>query len=365
MEKKKNRLWLNLIVVGLILVIMLVIILVNNDATAIFKAIKQADAKYLLIALAFILLFILFTAFSLMQLVRLKKKINVIDSFNIANLANFYNGITPFASGGQPFQVYYYTKVNVKTDESTSVLMMNFIIHQFVSVILSVIAICLYYKDLNTITNNNVAFKVAVWIGLSINVIILMLLIFVSFSKTVKKFFMWLIKIVFSIKFLRKKREAMIQKTNDYFDKSQESFKELFHHIPTLLLSVLYKVISLFAYFIVPYFIFKALHVNVGAKDIMYIIWMTAFAFVIMSFMPTPGSSGGAEWAFKEVFALSFVGITDAITASAILLWRFFTYYLVMILGAISAICVKRRKEDEEICELESSQTATYPKSTE
>ena len=365
MEQKKNRIWLNLIVVGLILVVMLVIILVNNDAGEIFKAIKQADAKYLLIALAFILVFILFTAFSLMQLVRLKKKINVFDSFNIANLANFYNGITPFASGGQPFQVYYYTKVNVKTDESTSVLMMNFIIHQFVSVVLSIIALCLYYGKLNEITNNNVAFKVAVWIGLIINFVILMLLIFVSFSKTVKKFFMWLIKVVFSIKFLKKKRENMIQRTSDYFDKSQESFKELFHHIPTLLLSVLYKVISLLAYFIVPYFIFKGLHVKVSATDIGFIIWMTAFAYVIMSFMPTPGSSGGAEWAFEEVFAASFVGITGSITASAILLWRFFTYYLVMILGAISAICVKRRKEDEELCELESSQTATSPKSME
>lgn len=363
MEKKKNRIWLNLIVVGLIFVIMLVIILVNNDASQIFKAIKEADVKYILIALAFILSFILFTAFSLMQLVRLKKKINVFDSFNIANLANFYNGITPFASGGQPFQVYYYTKVNVKTDESTSVLMMNFIIHQFVSVILSVIAICLYYDNL--ITNANTAFRVAVWIGLSINVIILLLLIFVSFSKTVKKFFMWLIKVVFSIKFLRKKREEMVQRTNDYFDKSQDSFKELFHHIPTLLLSVLYKVIALVSYFIVPYFIFKGLHVEVGANEIGFIIWMTAFAYVIMSFMPTPGSSGGAEWAFKEVFATSFVGVTSSITASAILLWRFFTYYLVMILGAISAICVKRRKEDEEICELESSQTAMSHKSTE
>ena len=128
MEKKKKNIWLNLIVVGLIFVIMLIIILVNNDAGEIFKAIGEADIKYILLALAFILSFILFTAFSLMQLVALKKKINIFDSFNIANLANFYNGITPFASGGQPFQVYYYTKVNVKTDESTSVLMMNFII---------------------------------------------------------------------------------------------------------------------------------------------------------------------------------------------------------------------------------------------
>ena len=172
---------------------------------------------------------------------------------------------------------------------------------------------------------------------------------------------MGLVGLIFSIKFLRKKKEAMIQRTNDYFDKSQESFKELFHHIPTLLLSILYKTIALFSYFIVPYFIFKGLNVGVTSSDIMFIIWLTAFAYVIMSFMPTPGSSGGAEWAFSVVFAGKFF-LSDGVAGSAILIWRFFTYYLVMILGAISAICVKRRKEVDEECESESSQTATYPK---
>ena len=362
MEKKKKNIWLNLIVVALIFIIMLVIILVNNDAKDIFSAIKEADYKYILIALGFILIFILFTAFSLMQLVSLKKKINIFDSFNIANLPNFYNGITPFASGGQPFQVYYYTKVNVKTDESTSVIMMNFIIHQFVLCVFGIAAIIMYYKDL--VANQNTAFRVAVWIGLSINVFIFLLLIFISLSKHVKKVFMGLVGLIFSIKFLRKKKDDMIEKTNNYFDESQKSFKELFHHIPTLLLSIMYKVISLIAYFIVPYFIFKALHIEVKASNIVFIIWMTAFAYVIMSFMPTPGSSGGAEWAFSEVFSKNFV-LSGAKTASAILIWRFFTYYLVMILGAISAICVKRRKVDEDKCELESSQTVTSHKSME
>ena len=360
--QKKNRLWLNILVVALILIIMIVIIFVKNDAKEIFNAIKQAEVKYILIALGFIIMFILFTAFSLMQLVALKKKIRLLDSFNIANLANFYNGITPFATGGQPFQVYYYTKVNVKTDESTSVLMMNFIIHQFVLSVFGIVAIIMYYDRL--IVESNTAFRVAVWIGLSINVIILLLLIFISLFRPIKKVFMGLIGLIFSIKFLRKHKESMIEKTNNYFDKSQESFKELFHHIPTLLASIMYKIISLIAYFMVPYFIFKALHVDVKASQIIFIIWMTAFAFVIMSFMPTPGSSGGAEWAFQEVFASSFA-MTSGASASAILIWRFFTYYLVMILGAVSAICVKRRKEEKEVCELESSLTATSPKSTE
>lgn len=360
--KKKNRIWLNLLVVFIILVIMLVIVLINNDVDEIIKAIKSCDFKYMMLALGCILLYILFTAFSLMQLVILKKKIRFIDSFNIANCAQFYNGITPFASGGQPFQVYYYTKVNVKTDESTSVIMMNFIIHQFVSCVFSIIAIILYFDEL--ITGSTSLFKVAVVVGLSINIIIFLLLIFISLSKRVKKVFMGLVGLIFSIKFLRKKKQDMIEKTSTYFDNSQKGFKELFNHIPTLLLAIMHKTISLAVYFIAPFFIFKGLNVEVKPSDIMFIMWMTAFAFVIMSFMPTPGASGGAEWAFTEVFAASFA-MASTTVASAMLIWRFLTYYLVMLLGGISAICVKRRKEDEEICELESSQTATSLKSTE
>ena len=315
MENKKKRIWLNILVVALILIIMLVIILVKNDAKDIFKAIKQADIKYLLIALCFILLFILFTAFGLMQLVALKKKINLFDSFNIANISHFYNGITPFASGGQPFQVYYYTKVNVKTDESTSVIMMSFIIHQFVFCMFGIIALIMYHQDL--VVNKNTAFRIAVWLGISVNVFIFLLMIFISLSKHVKKAFMGLIGLIYSIKFLRNKKEKMIEKTNNYFDESQKSFKELFHHIPTLLLAVFHKVASYIAYFLVPYYIFKALHIDVKPSDIVFIMWMTAFAVVIMSFMPTPGSSGGAEWAFGEVFSTSFA-MTSAETASAI-----------------------------------------------
>ena len=359
---KKNRVWLNLLLVGIILAILIIVIVVKNDMKSIFNVIKSADYKYILLAILFVILYLLFTAFSLMRLVKLRARINPFDSFNIANCSQFYNGITPFASGGQPFQVYYYTKVNVKPNVSTSVLMMNFIIHQFVLNVFSILALILYFKQL--VAESTTAFRIAIVIGLLINFVVFMLLIFVSLSKTCKKFFMWLVGLVYSIKPLRKKKEAMIEKTNEFFDKSQASFKELFSHIPTLLLSLTYKILSLVVYFLVPFFIFKALGVEVGVSNIFFILWMTAFAFVIMSFMPTPGASGGAEWAFTEVFASSF-GVTSEVTVSALLLWRFFTYYIVMIIGAISAICVKRRKEDEEECELESSQTATSPKSTE
>lgn len=339
---KSKKVLLNVIFVVIILAILLICIFVQGDIKDIGKALKSAKYSYLVISIGFLLIYLFTTAFSLDILLRLKAKINPFDSYNIANCAQFYNGITPFASGGQPFQVYYYTKVNIKPNVSTSVIMMNFIIHQLVLNVISIIAIILYFNEL--ILKTNLGFRIAIIIGFSINFAILFILITISLSKKVKGFFIWLVGLVFSIKPLRKKKDSMKEKTSEFFDNFQVCFKELFQHIKVLLLDIVVKIISFAAYFLIPYFIFEALGVEVGLSNIPYIMWMTAFAFVIMSFMPTPGASGGAEWAFNEVF-IALPGMTKTIALSAILLWRFITYYLVMILGAISAMLVKKRED--------------------
>ena len=59
------------------------------------------------------------------------------------------------------------------------------------------------------------------------------------------------------------------------------------------------------------------------------------------SFVPMPGGTGGLEYGF-----LAFYGnfLTGSALTALMLLWRFITYYLGMILGAI-ALNVKRVKQ--------------------
>jgi len=348
---KNKKIWLNIIFVAIILGILLFYVFKQGDVGEIINVIKTANYAYIGIAVGLIGIYIFATWASLDVILRLKAKISFADSFNIANCGHFYNGITPFASGGQPFQMYYYSKVKVEPNVSASVVMMNFIIHQSVLTILSILALVFYFQEL--VVTANVAFKAAIITGFSINTLILVLLIAISISKKVKTFFLWLVGTLYKLKPLRKKREATIAKAESFFINFQSGFKEIFSHAGVLILTVVYKVISFLAYFIIPFFIFKALGINVGAEKIGFIIWMTAFAFVIMSFMPTPGASGGAEWAFNEAF-IGLAGMTQSIALSAILLWRFLTYYLLMLLGAISAIFVKKRKEEDidENCDI-------------
>ena len=65
------------------------------------------------------------------------------------------------------------------------------------------------------------------------------------------------------------------------------------------------------------------------------IITMAMLLYVSAAYTPLPGASGAQE----GVFALYFANIfPSGIRLMALLLWRFFTYYISLIIGAIVTI---------------------------
>ena len=59
------------------------------------------------------------------------------------------------------------------------------------------------------------------------------------------------------------------------------------------------------------------------------------------SFIPLPGGTGGLEYGFVSFFG-NF--LTGGKLTTLMLLWRFITYYLIMILGAI-ALNIRKKEE--------------------
>jgi uncharacterized protein (TIRG00374 family) len=88
--------------------------------------------------------------------------------------------------------------------------------------------------------------------------------------------------------------------------------------------------LSLICYFLIAFFLLRGLGVNVNffKATVLQIILTYALAF-----MPTPGASGFAEGSayglFKDIVPKSILGIY-------VVLWRFFTGYLGMIVGGIA-----------------------------
>ena len=67
-------------------------------------------------------------------------------------------------------------------------------------------------------------------------------------------------------------------------------------------------------------------------------ICLTAYVSMVNAFIPIPGASGGTE----AIFVLMFSTIYGAVQASAMMaLWRFYTYYLLMVIGALTFLLFK------------------------
>ncbi len=65
-----------------------------------------------------------------------------------------------------------------------------------------------------------------------------------------------------------------------------------------------------------------------------------AYVMIISSFVPIPGATGGIEFGFIQFFG-NF--ITGSKLSALMIVWRFVTYYFILIIGAI-AINIKKVK---------------------
>ena len=52
------------------------------------------------------------------------------NAFKLSLATMFFNGITPFATGGQPMQLYYFKKEGVSLTESSNIILQNSILYQ-------------------------------------------------------------------------------------------------------------------------------------------------------------------------------------------------------------------------------------------
>ena len=117
---------------------------------------------------------------------------------------------------------------------------------------------------------------------------------------------------------------------NDFHISTQYIIKYKFKVIKSVLLSI----VNLVFLFSIPYFIYVAFgHTE---KSIIDFITMQSFLSLAVSFFPIPGASGASEGGFYLFFSTYF---TKAPVFIAMLIWRFVSYYLVLIVGSVLVAC--------------------------
>ena len=250
-------------------------------------------------------------------------------------MTNFFNGITPFSLGGQPFELYILKKDNnVDYVSGTNVLFKDFYTYQIAFMFLSTLAIILTYS-LKIIIMSKIVEHI-LWLGFVINLFIMLFLIYIPFVKKDRfKILEWFIKVLSKINIIKDK-EKTIEKINAAIKRFKIQTKGVIADFKTILICSILNIFKILTITLSTYFCFKSIGSTVPLFETIVI---TILVLVMASFVPIPGASGGMEFSFAALFSYFVI---DTKLGAALLMWRFITYYLPMIYGSIIFL-IKRK----------------------
>lgn len=329
----------NTIILLLITFIILYIIL-KDSFNEIVNALQTMDYKYIIIAIILFFLSIVLKAYATYKTVNDKKKFTLMESIKHSVIVQFFNGITPFSSGGQPMEIYMLTKHQITTTNATNIIIQNFVFYQIALVIYGILAVG--YNIIFQIFPKIPLLRNLVLLGFIINILVGVALFIITFSRKLTRILTNTIIYVLAKLHIVKDKSLTREKWHIKLEEFHNSAKKLRKRKRLFIGGVILNFISLSLLYVIPLFITYALH-DYTSMNVMETITASAYVLIIGAFVPIPGATGGIEYGFLQFFG-NF--LSKNIIATVLLVWRFITYYLGMIVGAI-ALSFERKEESK------------------
>ena len=328
-RKKSNlKMIRNLVLFILLIVFTFWFIFKDQDLNDLFKAVKSVNLFYVLIGALFMFMTYIMEAYNVRSvLVALgERKISIIKALKFTWIGFFFSAITPAATGGQPIEVYYMNKENIKVSNGTMAMLLQLCGFQISTILISIIC---------AIINFDMLKDGMIWfylLGLSLNTIALTFMLIGVFSKKItKKLVNGLIKIIklFRVKNVEKK----IDKIEESLDQYNESAVFIKSHKSEFIKAILRVTVQIIFYHSIPFFIYKAFGLN--GYSYLKIFSMQSVLFITVSSLPLPGAIGVSETLFLKIYGEIF---GKSLLHGGMLIFRFVSFYLYILIAVVVVI---------------------------
>lgn len=256
-----------------------------------------------------------------------EKQLSWKQCIKVTFLAEFGTAITPSSVGGSSMAVLFLSKENISVGKSTAMVFVTLLLDEMFFVV--TFPILLLFIPVAELFGSASALGASVFIFFVIAYILkallcTLLIIGLFFKPQVIR---WLIIKIFRLPFLNRWHRAAVKAGDDLVVSSREiRGKKRSYWLPLIVATILswcsrYLVVN--ALFIA----FFPVYDNLLIFARQFVMW------VLMIISPTPGASGISEVVFKEYLGefIPLVGVVPVIA----LLWRLFTYYNYLFIGAI------------------------------
>lgn len=337
-EEKKISSVLNIILLVAVTGIVLYFSLKDNFETIIHE-ILTLNVWWLLAGGLLVVACYYLRSLSLYNLIRkFSKTYSKGKAFKLTLTTQFLNGVTPFATGGQPFQIYILKKDGIRFGDSTNIIMQNFIVYQIALVLLGILAIG--YNFFFHIFKDSGLLKDLVTIGFILNTLVTVGLFVIAFAKKFNKFLVRKTVVILHKFHIVKNKETTMDKWIESLENFHDGAKLLMKDKKSFIYNIVLNFLSLVCLYLVPLTIVYGMGHYTDFTGIESIV-ASAYVMLVGAFVPIPGGTGGLEYSY-----IAFYGnfITGSVLSASMIMWRFLTYYLGLVIGAVTLNLKERKK---------------------
>ena len=356
MKKKLGKI-LNYVVIFGTLLVVLIVGLTSNELDGGVKALLSLSFGSLLLCFVGYMGNMASDAFATWYFLRRQGcKVSFWYMLFVTIAGLYYSNITPGASGGQPMQVYYMHKKGVPMGLSVSSLVVKFFSFQFMLSFMATIFWIIYPGFIANAVREYMWFMI---IGYVYNALMVSLLVLVVLKRGIVLKLCNLVLALGIRLHLVKDPENSRRRTEKAVDTFHESIALLTQHPLDLVVQMLIGAVQLMCQMSILYFIYMGL----GQHGVSYgeLVSVDLMEYLSAAYMPIPGAAGAQEVTFSLYFGEIF---PEGVRFAALLLWRFFTYYLQLLVGAVVTFAYGWRVGEDRKAVLEDAKRYEYENTT-
>ena len=330
---------------GLILVTLLIVLVVGisgQEMSGAMNALRSIGPVWVMACLLAWAVSVLCDAVSIrFYLRRQGYRISLLYAGYVAIAGNYYSNVTPGATGGQPMQIYYLSKKGVPIGIGTSALIVQFFSFQFMLAVWGTVLWIAFRDFIAEQVGGNTWILV---VGYGYNIFSVGIILLMALNRRIVWFIIRLIIRLLTKLRIVKDPEAQLVRWQDHLETFHTSIMTLGRAPASLVVMLVSASVKLFSLMAVIAFVYHAFHMQGAALG--ELIALGVMLYTSAAYTPLPGASGAQEGIFSLYFAQIF---PDGVRLMALLLWRFFTYYISLIVGAVAitwgTIRTNRRKD--------------------
>ena len=317
----------------------------GQNFSEILDLIGKVEIRFIILAVLFMSMFVICDGINIRRMLRkLNEKTTIWKCMKYSLIGFFFSAITPAASGGQPMQIYYMHKENIKVANSTLTFLINLSCMQVVTISLALFNMIFNYKYMKL--PMVILFVVGIFLNLSALIFLLVSIFSRRVTKGLTNFFVKVMKF-FRIKNIEEKKERI----ENGLEKYQKNAKDIRNNKLVIFKSLITTYIQYISFFSVTYFVYRAL--GFSEYNMLNLVAIQSVLYGTVSGIPLPGSVGASESAYLALF--EHIYKDKNMLETAMVVDRFINFYLLVIISLLIVVIndiyvkIKYKKNKETI----------------